>query len=400
MTTMQAWKCHIGSNNPLRRVQVPISTPNPEQILLKVLAMGVCHTDCTLLALKEPIHGMGAAFILGHEGVGEILQLGSKVNPAHFSVGNRVGVYLNAGCHAEACLECGRGLHQLCKSEGGHYGIGRDGVFAEYIAIHHRAAFHIPETLDNAHAAVAADAVVTAYHAVKTTAAVEPHQTIVIYGLGGLGLNALQTAQHLGVDNTRILVVDNRQSSLEATIALGVPRENAFCTSFSTSPNLLQEAVAARNLAINTCIDFAGHADTVTSAQMILRPGGTLVLVGLLAEEVPLLPLVAVAKGLTIKGSYNGSVEAYRECLDLMGRGVLTPEVQTGSIEDLRDVLQRLDEGGIKGRVVLMPDWQALGEPTALSTNLILCSRHQQNLQSTTLQCMYWLSLSVCLSMR
>jgi propanol-preferring alcohol dehydrogenase len=367
MTTMQAWKCHIGSNNPLRRVQVPMSTPNPEQILLKVLAMGVCHTDCTLLALKEPIHGMGAAFILGHEGVGEILQLGSQVNPIDFSIGDRVGVYLNAGCHAEPCLECSRGLHQLCKSEGGHYGIGRDGVFAEYIAVHHRAAFLIPANLDDAHAAVAADAVVTAYHAVKTTAAVKPDQTIVIYGLGGLGLNALQTAQHLGVDNSRILVVDKRQSSIEAAMALGVPRSNTFCTSDEDpSTQTLQESITSCNLAIDTCIDFAGDADTVTSAQMVLRPGGTLVLVGLLAEEVPLLPLVTVAKGLTIKGSYNGSVEAYRECLDLMGRGVLTPEVQTGSIEDLRDVLRRLDEGDIKGRMVLMPDWRALGEPTAL----------------------------------
>jgi len=363
---MQAWKCHIGSNNPLRRVKVPTPSPGPEDVLLKVLAMGVCHTDCTLLALKEPIHGMGAAFILGHEGIGEIVQLGSQVNPADFSIGGRVGVYLNAGCHAETCLECSRGLHQLCKSEGGHYGVGRDGVFAEYIAIHHRAAFHIPANLDDAHAAVAADAVVTAYHAVKTTAAVKPDQTIVIYGLGGLGLNALQTAQHLGVPPNQTFVVDKRQSSLEAAIALGVLCENAFCTSSDApSTQTLQEAVEARNLAIDTCIDFAGDADTVTSSQTVLRPGGTLVLVGLLSEQLPLLPLVAVPKGLTIKGSYNGSAEAYRECLDLMGMGVLTPEVQTGSIEDLPDVLRRLNEGGIKGRMVLVPDWRALGELAA-----------------------------------
>lgn len=357
MTTMQAWKCYVGDINPLRRVQVPIPTPNPEQVLLKVLAMGVCHTDCTLLAMKQPIHGMGADFILGHEGVGEIVQLGSEVSPTDFSIGDRVGVHLTAGCHRETCLECTRGLHNLCKSEGGHYGVGRDGLFAEYIAIHHRAAFHIPANLDNAHAAVAADAVVTAYHAVKTSAAVQPDQTIVIYGLGGLGLNALQTAQHLGVK--QILVVDKRKSSIEAAIALGVPRENAFCTSDASTPTL-QESITSRNLAIDTCIDFAGHADTVTSAQMVLRPGGTLVLVGLLAENVPLLPLVSVVSGLTIKGSYNGSGQAYRECLDLMARGVLTPEVQIGSVEDLPDVLQRLDDGDIQGRMVLMPDWRAV----------------------------------------
>jgi propanol-preferring alcohol dehydrogenase len=73
-----------------------------------------------------------------------------------------------------------------------------------------------------------------------------------------------------------------------------------------------------------------------------------------------LLPLVSVVSGLTIKGSYNGSAQAYGECLDLMARGILTPEVQIGSVEDLPDVLRRLDEGGIQGRMVLMPDWRAV----------------------------------------
>jgi propanol-preferring alcohol dehydrogenase len=362
---MQAWKCYTGDANPLRRVEVPTPTPGPEEVLLKVLAMGVCHTDCTLLAMKEPMYGMAADYIIGHEGVGEIVQLGSKVDPTNFSIGDRVGVHLTAGCHQETCLECNRGLQQLCKSEGGHYGIGRDGLFAEYIAIHHRAAFQIPENLDNSLAAVAADAVVTAYHAVKTTAAVQPHQTIVIFGLGGLGLNGLQTAQNLGVAPSRILVVDKRQSSIEAAIALGVPRENAFCTPDDASTQTLLEAITARNLAIDTCIDFAGHADTFTSAQMVLRPGGTLVLVGVLAEQVPLLPMVAVVTALTIKGSYNGSAQAYGECLDLMGKGILTPEVQTCSVEELPDVLRRLDGGDIQGRMVLMPDWRPLGDTTA-----------------------------------
>ena len=360
---MQAWKCRTGDSSPLRRVEVPTPTPGPEEVLLKVLAMGVCHTDCTLLAMKEPMYGMAASYILGHEGVGEIVQLGSKVDSTRFNIGDRVGVYLVAGCHQETCLECSRGLHQLCKSEGGTYGIGRDGLFAQYTAIHHRAAFSIPSNLETPLAAVAADAVVTAYHAIKTTAAVQPHQTIVIYGLGGLGLNALQTAQHLGV--TQILVVDKRQASIEAAIKLGVPRKNAFCTSDSGAKPL-HEAATERGLAVDICIDFAGHADTVTSAQMVLRPGGTLVLVGLISEQAPLLPLVTVVNALTIKGSYNGSAEAYRECLDLMGKGVLTPEVQTGSIEDLPDVLRRLDGGEIQGRMVLLPDWGMVGDREVL----------------------------------
>lgn len=351
---MQAWKCQIGKPTP-QRVEVSIPTPGPEDVLLKVLAMGVCHSDCTILALKEPILGMGAEFIMGHEGVGEIVQLGSKVDTSHFAVGDRVGVYLNAGCDRADCLQCNRGHQQLCKSEGGHYGIGRDGVSAEYAVINQKAAFHIPPALDDTRAAVAADAVVTAYHAVKNTAAVQPDQTIVIYGLGGLGLNGLQTALHL--KPKRILVVDKRQESVDEAIKLGIPAEDVFCTADSAAKKV-HEFVAEQKIAVDTCIDFVGHAETVTSAQMLLRPAGTLVLVGLLGENLPVLPLALVTQALVIKGSYNGSKQAYRECLDLMGKGVLKPKVHTGSIEELPDMLKRLDDGKIEGRMVLLPDWK------------------------------------------
>lgn len=352
--TMQSWKCHIGTPTPLR-VEVPVPQPGPEEVLIKVLASGVCHSDCTILGLKEAVHGMGSDFILGHEGMGEIVNMGDNVDSSVHGIGDRVGVYLNAGCHQPDCLQCSRGLQQLCKTEGGHYGIGRNGLFAEYAAIHSRAAFHIPDGLHDTLAAVSADAVVTAYHAVKFTAAVSPEQTIAIFGLGGLGLNALQTALHLGVK--RVYVVDKRQETIDEAIKLGVPAGNAFCTALPDSMKL-HEFVAAKHIAIDTCIDLAGHADTVLSAQLSLRPGGTLVLVGLLSEQVPLLGLVVVPAGLTIKGSYNGSAQAYKECLELMDRGVLVPKVQTDSIEDLPQVLQRLDDGKIQGRMVLLPDWK------------------------------------------
>jgi propanol-preferring alcohol dehydrogenase len=91
---------------------------------------------------------------------------------------------------------------------------------------------------------------------------------------------------------------------------------------------------------------------------MTLRPAGTLVLVGVLGELAPLIPIMTVCNGLTIKGSYNGSRQAYRECLELMEKGVLKPKVQTGSIEKLPGVLKDLDDGKIDGRMVLLPDWK------------------------------------------
>jgi propanol-preferring alcohol dehydrogenase len=351
---MQAWKCHIGDPKP-RRTEVPIPSPDAEEVLVKVLAMGVCHSDCTILALNEPVLGMGAEFVMGHEGVGEIVRLGSKVDGSRFAVGDRVGVYLNAGCEQPDCPQCNRGHQQLCKSEGGHYGIGRDGVAAEYAVIHHRAAFHIPPTLDDTLAAVSADAVLTSYHAVKYTADVRPEHTIIVYGLGGLGYNGLQTAMHLKAK--RILVVDNRQESVDEAIKLGIPPEDAFCTA-DPKAKKVHEFVAEQQIAVDTCIDFVSHSDTVLSAQLSLRPAGTLVMVGVLGAQVTLLPIVVVCTGLVIKGSYNGSRVAYEEALELMRQGVLTPRVQTGSIEQLPEVLKDLDDGKIKGRMILLPDWK------------------------------------------
>jgi propanol-preferring alcohol dehydrogenase len=80
--------------------------------------------------------------------------------------------------------------------------------------------------------------------------------------------------------------------------------------------------------------------------------------VGLLGDQLPIIPLATVCNGLTIKGSYNGSRQAYEECLDLMGKAVLKPKVQTDSIETLPGVLKDLDDGKIEGRMILLPDWK------------------------------------------
>lgn len=81
-------------------------------------------------------------------------------------------------------------------------------------------------------------------------------------------------------------------------------------------------------------------------------------MVGLFSPTVPLIPLVSVLKAVTIKCSYNGTIEPLRECLNLMAKGVLKPVVETGSIRDLPKVVKDLDEGKIKNRMVLLPDWK------------------------------------------
>ncbi|KAI6918723.1 40S ribosomal protein [Hortaea werneckii] len=303
--------------------------------------------------------GIGATHssLLGHEGAGKVVKIGSDVNPNLFSLGDRVAIHLIPGCNKSDCLECSRGLHVLRKAdESGNYGLGRDGMFAEYVACQARAAVKVPDSVEIPAAAVAPDAVLTAYQAVKYTGAVQPDHTIVIFGLGGVGLNGVQTALHLGVK--RILVVDKRQHSLDEAVALGIPKENCFCTGEGSNVKKIEEFVAENNIQVDVAVDFVGHADTILAAQMLVRPAGLIVQVGLLAQHAPLIPGYLVMHAKTIKGNYNGSLESFAEVMELIGQGVLKPKLETGSIEDLPKVLKDLDDGKVRTRMVLLPDWK------------------------------------------
>ncbi|KAI7028657.1 hypothetical protein KC332_g11076 [Hortaea werneckii] len=355
-TEMNAWVAKMGHREPFRS-RVPVPDVAPDGLLVKIEAMGVCHSDCSLLKLDEPIYHMKREYILGHEGAGKVVKIGSDVNPNLFSLGDRVAIHLIPGCNKSDCLECSRGLHVLRKAdESGNYGLGRDGMFAEYVACQARAAVKVPDSVEIPAAAVAPDAVLTAYQAVKYTGAVQPDHTIVIFGLGGVGLNGVQTALHLGVK--RILVVDKRQHSLDEAVALGIPKENCFCTGEGSNVKKIEEFVAENNIQVDVAVDFVGHADTILAAQMLVRPAGLIVQVGLLAQHAPLIPGYLVMHAKTIKGNYNGSLESFAEVMELMGQGVLKPKLETGSIEDLPKVLKDLDDGKVRTRMVLLPDWK------------------------------------------
>ncbi|KAJ4348812.1 uncharacterized protein N0V89_010190 [Didymosphaeria variabile] len=354
---MPAWRTTFDKADPFLK---EIDTPEPaeDELLVRILAMGVCHSDCTLLALSAPIYGMKSEFTLGHEACGEIVSLGTQVKD--FAVGDKVAMHIIPGCALASCADCSRGMNRVCRAPGsGNYGLGlSDGFFAQYATISARAAVKMPEGLRVEEAAVGADAVLTAYYAVRYTGGVSPNDTVAIFGLGGVGLNGLQTALYLGVGKERILVADKRQSVLNEAVKLRVPASHTFLVG-DEAPSPIEAYVAEKGVQVDVVFDFVGHEQTMKAAQMVVRSGGTIVLVGLMSPVVPLVPLVTVLKAATIKTGYNGTMEAFRECLELMAKGVLKPSVETGSIRKLPEVLRDLDEGMIKNRMVLLPDWEA-----------------------------------------
>lgn len=208
------------------------------------------------------------------------------------------------------------------------------------------------------HAAVASDALLTAYHAVKNTAGVTKKDVVLIIGLGGLGLNAVQVAQHLGAK--RVLVCDKQQSAVDVATSLGVAKEDAFCTA-EPMPKAVHVLLMEKGIVVDTVIDFVGHGETVLEAQLTVRPAGLVVLVGLLSPQAPIVPALGVTNVITLKGTFCGTVEGLRECLDLLAQGVVLPQVVEASINDLPQLLTNLDDGKVRGRQVLRPDWSSEG---------------------------------------
>lgn len=181
------------------------------------------------------------------------------------------------GCGEETCLECGTGSPQLCKN--GHCtGLGQDGSFAPYVAIQYRAAALVPEGMlgvstrtgrgfetdllstgvTPAQAAVTTDAVLTAYHAVKRTGTVKPTETVLIFGLGGLGFNALQIVRAIG---SRVIVMDKREEVLAEAVKFGLPKQDVIPVGKDPV-----EFVQEQNIVVDVVLDFVGVNDTFTAS--------------------------------------------------------------------------------------------------------------------------------------
>lgn len=178
-----------------------------------------------------------------------------------------VALHAVPGCGAVDCPECSRDLAQLCE-RGHHSGIGQDGFYAPYAAVDIRGLALVPKGVSPAEAAVATDAVATAYHAVHRRGEVKNTEIVFLFGLGGLGFNALQIVLSIGA---RVIVSDIRESLLNEAAALGVPTTDIVPRGVS-----VQDFVNSKGLAgtIDTVLDFVGSHQTFEDAQQIGKSAG------------------------------------------------------------------------------------------------------------------------------
>lgn len=205
----------------------------------------------------------------------------------------------------------------------------------------------------------------TAHHAIVHRGKVEAKDTVFVFGLGGLGLNAVQILLAIGA---RVIVSDTRQGPLDEAVRLGVLEQDVVPVGSS-----IPEFVGKHQLSIDIVADFVCIPQTFSNAQEIgkqsshscppttstdlflVRHGGTILAIGLLGPEIPLNTLACVFKQVDIKFCYGGHTSDIADGLDLIVNGKLTPRVEEAKLEEFPRVLQDLHEGKIKSRMALIP---------------------------------------------
>ena len=317
--------------------EVPTPSPGPGQVLVKVEASGLCHTD---------IHAAGGdwpakptpPFIPGHEGVGIVERVGTGVT--RVGEGDRVAIpWLGWACGA--CEACASGWETLCPTAR-YTGYSIDGAFAEYVVADAAFVGLVPSGVDPLDAAPLTCAGVTTYKAIKVSGA-RSSDLVAIFGVGGLGHLALQYAQIAGAT---VAAVDIVEAKLEVAKHLG-----AEYTVNSKTHDAVEEI--QRLGGANCAIALAASPIACEQAFASLKRNGTLVLVGLPKDNLMRLPIFeTVVKGITVIGSFVGTRLDLRETFDLHAAGRTTIVRESRKLDQVNEAMAEVLGGSVEARLV------------------------------------------------
>jgi propanol-preferring alcohol dehydrogenase len=332
-------------------VELDKPSPGPGEILLKITAAGVCHSDEFVMSLPEDVFtsmGWRTPMTLGHEGAGVVAELGEGVT--EFAVGDCVAVYGPWGCGV--CDFCVVGKEMLCPHvvELGIQapGLGTPGAMADYMIVD--AARHLVPLgdLDPVANVSLTDAGLTPYHAIKRSLhKLTPGKVAVCIGAGGLGHMAIQILRALSP--VTVVALDIAEAKL--ALAREVGAHHAF-----TSDDAAVESVRALTGGVGAVavFDFVGNDATAALAGKLVGPEAEISLVGVGGGSL------AVGFGIgpwdvSVRSPYWGSRPELMEVLELARSGKISVEHEVFSLADGAKAYARMHEGSLRGRAVLVP---------------------------------------------
>ena len=316
--------------------------PAADEVLIQVEACGACHSDVHVADgdWKQLVGIVKRPLILGHEIAGHVVEKGEAVDD--LQIGDRVGVpWIHWSCGE--CEFCREENENLCSRQR-ITGVTVDGGYAEFVKAPATHALKIPDGLSALEAAPLFCAGLTVYRALKG-AAIVAGQRLAVFGIGGLGHLAVQLGRALGADVTAI---DVSEEKLELARSFGAADAlNAATT------DVVKEL--RRKGRVHVALVTSAAKAAYDAAFSCLRPTGTLLVVGLPAENICFPPILMAAGEIRIHASTVGTRQDLREVLAMAAAGKVRCQVVASPLAQANEALDQLRSGRVSGRIVLTP---------------------------------------------
>jgi succinate semialdehyde reductase (NADPH) len=355
---------------PMVLEEIPMPHPSAGEVMMKVAACGVCHTDLHVINGDIPFP---TPCVMGHETSGTIVEVGAGVEG--LAVGDRVASAFIMPCGV--CRFCVQGRDDLCekffamnrgrgvlydgttrlhRADGSPLSMYSMAGLAEYSVVPASDAFVLPDSVDHTEAAIVGCSLFTAFGAVRHGADLRTRETVAVYGVGGIGLNVVQVAKAFGAST--IIAVDLADDKLAAATALGAT--HTVNGAGTDAPAAIRDLTGGEG--VDVALEAVGHPRSFSQAVMSVRDGGRMVAIGLTAvdtkAEIGITHIVR--RGITIRGSYGARTRTDMPALlSMVGRGevrldsVITRRVPLEGAAAAYDALER---GEIVGRAVVIMD--------------------------------------------
>ena len=341
---------------PLVRAEYPTPVPKNDEVLVRVLAAGVCHSDLHIWhgsydlghgkKLNMTDRGLKLPVTLGHEIAGEVVAVGPQAKGVR--IGQKYVVFPWLGCGK--CKVCERGDENLCLA-GCSLGVNQPGGYADHVLVPHARYLVEIGDLTPEHAAPYACSGLTTYSALKKfSPRVFKEETLVLTGAGGLGLMAILIAKALG--GAGVVVIEPDASKREAALKAG-----ALAAFDPHAADCVAAVRRAAGGAVWMVLDCVGSSQTVEQAIKLLTKGGHLVQIGLFGGHVDLPTPSHALRAITYQGTYVGNLRELQELIQLV-RDSGMPPVPTTCMHLSRafSALINLEQGKAIGRQILTPD--------------------------------------------
>ena len=338
---MRAVRYH-GPKQPLRLESVPKPSPKPGQVLVKVSAAGICHTELHFLS---GLLNLGVQpLTLGHEVVGVVEECGAGVESP--KPGDRVILYYYVGCGR--CAHCLMGDENLCDALRAEYGFISDGGFAEYAVVPARNAVRLPPEITDEAAAPIGCGVTTAVHAAGL-ARLAAGDVVLVYGVGAVSFGLIQLARLSGAE---VVAVSRTPAKLEKAKALGAAH--------ALNGNEGRVAERVRELThghgADVVFELVATKETMATSTAALAKRGRLVFIGYSEDSYTVHPIQLVVTEASVTGSVGNTLGELARAVDLVAAGKIRTVVdRTLDLGEFQKGIDALQKGQLVGRAILKP---------------------------------------------